>query len=189
MTSPTRRPHAARTAAHLLILLLSACSAHDVTAVPSERNAPVAQRAADRSAAATRRTDVALRRRLERAAAGLLYTSESDYPFTWFQSPAPVPVPLDIATVRAVVGADAGEPIETVTLDQFFARHIERVDPADAAARALVPRYRRLRETLRHAIPGVQVFRVGRIRIRCYLIGTDRAGSSVVGLYTESIET
>ena len=62
-----------------------------------------------------------------------------------------------------------------------LARHIERVDPYDDVAVALVPRYRVLRETIRHAVRDPVVFRVGRIAIDCYVVGTDWDGN-VVGL-------
>ena len=78
--------------------------------------------------------------------------------------------------------------IETRELDEFFARHIERVDPYDAAAVALVPHYQALRETIRKVLVSPMVFRVGRIAIDCYIIGFDRAGN-LVGLTTVAIET
>jgi hypothetical protein len=125
---------------------------------------------------------------LERAARGLLYTSESDYPFVWFFQAGPVATPLTAEAFRTALGIAPDTPVEVVSLDDFFARHIERVDPADAAAVALVPRYRLLRETIRHAVRAPRVFRVGRIAIDCYVVGTDRDGS-VVGLTTVAIET
>src|SRR4051812_28879951 len=68
---------------------------------------------------------------LEFAAAtnGLLYTSESDYPFAYFhrtgitQSAA---APLSAVEFRTLMGIPAGTPVEVITLDTFFARHIER---------------------------------------------------------------
>ena len=133
-----------------------------------------------------------IRARLELASGDLLYTSESDYPFTWFAGapPASVPLalPLSIGTMRAVVGAPPDAPAEVISLDAFFARHIERVDPYDSAAVALVPRYVALRETIRRTLPGVQVFRIGAIQVHCYAVGVDREGH-VVGLETIAIET
>jgi hypothetical protein len=97
-------------------------------------------------------------------------------------------VPLTADAFRAAAGVPADEPVEEQTLDAFFARHIERVDPADAEAVARVPRYRALRRTLRTSLRGTRVFRVGRIAIRCYVVGVDRHGH-VVGLATTAIET
>lgn len=165
---------------------LSACAESDLPSAPVSR--PGVSSASRASAAAAAAPTAVLRARLERPANGLLYTSESDYPFTWFFAAGPANAPLDSATMRSVLRADASVPIDTVSLEQFFARHIERVDPGDAAAVALVPRYRRLRQTLRSTLPNIRVFRVGLIEVHCYLVGTDSAGN-VVGLSTIAIET
>lgn len=117
-----------------------------------------------------------------------IYRSESDYPFTWAFRPGPAAAPLDVAGYRAAFGVPADVPVAVVTLDEFFARHIERVDPYDPVAVALVPRYRHLRETLRRALPDVHVFRAGRIAVDCDLVGVDAEGH-VVGLHTVAIET
>ena len=129
-----------------------------------------------------------MRHRLERAAAGLRYASESDFPFSYVDLPATAHAPLTDAAFRAAAGVAADAAVEQRTLDEFFARHIERVDPNDAAAVALVPRYRRLRELLRRSVRGATVFRVGQIAVQCYIVGVDRRGH-VVGLVTTAIET
>ena len=129
-----------------------------------------------------------VRQRLEQAAAGLTYTSESDYPFTWYFHAGPIPSPLTIDGFRATLGIPATAGVETRDLDEFFARHIEWVDPYDATAVALVPRYRALRDTIREVLRDPQVFRVGKIAIDCYIVGYDRAGN-LVGLTTVAIET
>ena len=167
-----------------VVLLMTAALA---ACAPTERLA--APRAAP--AAVERELGVPIevtRLRLERAASDLLYTSESDHPFRYVFRAGPVAGPLDVAAFRAAFEVPADVPVEVVGLDDFFARHIERVDPADTVAVALVPRYRHLRETLRHALAGTRVFRVGRIAIDCEIVGTDGAGN-VVGLHTVAIET
>ncbi len=145
---------------------------------------------------------------LERAARDLTYTSESDYPFVWFfqfvartQAAAPIAdleddpfLPdsssraLSVQEFGALLEVPPAEQVDVVSLDAFFARHIEKVDPADSAAVALVPRYVVLRETLRRTLTGVQVFRVGQVVIRCYLVGLDSDGN-LAGLTTTAIET
>ena len=145
---------------------------------------------------------------LERAARDLTYTSESDYPFVWFfqlvartQGDAPAAeldevrfIPdssahaFSVEDFRALLEVPPTEQVDVVSLDAFFARHIENVDPADSVAVALVPRYLVLRETLRRTLRGVQVFRVGQIVIRCYLVGIDGDGN-LAGLTTTAIET
>lgn len=140
------------------------------------------------AAVATLAGGESIQRRLERAADGLLYTSESDYPFEFFAAPAAVDGPLTIASFRHAVGLAADSAVDEISLDAFFARHIEGADPNDPVAQELVPRYERLKSTLERAVRHPRVFRVGQILIRCYVVGTDAAGN-VVGLTTFAVET
>jgi hypothetical protein len=128
---------------------------------------------------------------LEWASRGLLYTSESDYPFVYFRHAGisrSTRAALSIGEFRALLGISPSTAVEVISLDDFFARHIERVDPADDVARALVPRYVLLRETLRATLSHVVVYRVGAIAIDCYAVGFDARGD-LEGLTTISIET
>jgi len=128
------------------------------------------------------------RAELEGASEGLVYTSEVDYPFAYFAAAARIREPLDALTFATLIGASAEEPIEERTLDDALARHIERVDPADAVARGLVPRYERLKETIQESLNDRTVFCVGGAFKRCYFTGTDEHGN-VVGLATWVLET
>lgn len=183
------------TTAASLALLLTACAGADrggadrIAAPEARPHLRVAAPPATASAVVGLPTG-ATRWVLERAAEGLTYTSESDYPFTWFQHAgvARVDEPLTADAFRTLLGVPATTRVGTVELDDFFARHIEWVDPYDATAVALVPRYQRLRETIRQVLRDPQVFRVGRIAIDCYIVGFDGNGM-LVGLRTVAIET
>jgi hypothetical protein len=131
--------------------------------------------------------NAAVRARLERAANGLVYISESDAPFTWVQLPDPGPGPLDAAAVARLVGASAGQ-VEQRTLERFFTGHIERADPADPTAQANLGRYRALRDALGMALQGASAFRIGQVNLRCLLIGRLPDGT-VGGLETQALET
>jgi len=181
--TPIARPTTLAVAAGTLVTALACADAAPTG--PMRRLAPLAAAAPTRDPA---ERAAATRQRLERAATGLLYTSESDFPFTYVALPAAAHAPLTEATFRAAAGVPVDSPVEQRTIDEFFARHIERVDPSDAAAVALVPRYRRLREVLRTSVRGATVFRVGQIAIRCYIVGVDHRGH-VVGLVTTAVET
>ena len=171
----------------LSLAVVLACAPPDRVTAPRQAAPRADEVAAPDAQQAGTPTDVT-RFLLERAADGLLYTSESDYPFTYVFRQARATAPLTVEEFRAVVGLPPDAPVETISLDDFFARHIERVDPYDDVAVALVPRYRVLRETIRHAVREPVVFRVGRIAIDCYVVGTDWEGN-VVGLTTVAIET
>lgn len=133
--------------------------------------------------------DPDLRARLEGAAEGLLYTSESDEPFDFFFLPggaAGWPYGAEEFARRA--GLEGAEPAEERTLDRFFAPHIEGTDPADTRSREIRPRYEALKELLRTALGEVRVFRTGSVRIQCYVVGDDGHGN-LAGLRTLAIET
>jgi hypothetical protein len=195
----TRPPHRLlRMSLHTIVrccvvLLLAACTASEPTAPGSASRAESRMHSFPTSrtfsgGAAAGRPGPITKFALEHAARGLLYLSESDFPFTYYFHAGPAPTPLTIDAFRATVGIPADSLIEERTLDEFFARHIELVDPADSAAVALVPRYIFLRETIRNAVRQPRVFRVGRIAIKCYIVGTDQS-ANIVGLTTIAIET
>jgi len=132
--------------------------------------------------------DPSLRARIESAAQGLLYTSESDEPFDWFFLPggaAGWPYGPEEFARRAGLAADGPEER---TLDRFLAPHIEKSDPADAATQALRPRFAALRQALRESVSEVRVFRLGQTQIHCYAVGDDGRGN-LAGLHTIAVET
>ena len=183
------------------LILFSACDSA-TRATSSIGNTPTTDAREQRVPTSTTRA------LLERAARDLTYTSESDYPFVWFfqivartQADAPTSEidevlfgpdssarALSMDDFRTLLEVPPTEQVDMVSLDDFFARHIENVDSADSVAVAHVPRYLVLRETLRRTLRGVQVFRVGQIVIRCYIVGIDGDGN-LAGLTTTAIET
>lgn len=133
--------------------------------------------------------DPDLRARLEGAAEGLLYTSESDEPFDFFflaGGAAGWPYAAEEFARRAGLGA--ADPAEERTLDRFFAPHIENADPADTSSQAVRPRYEALKTLLRTSLGEVRVFRLGQVRVQCYAVGDDGRGN-LAGFHTVAIET
>jgi len=131
----------------------------------------------------------AIRERLEQAAAGLTYTSESDRPFEAFELPGGgAGWPYGVEEFARRIGAPAGAPAGEQSLYQLFAPHIERTDPYDTQTQALRPRYEALRALLTGSLRDVRVFRIGRIEIDVYAVGADEGGN-LVGLRTVAVET
>ncbi|WP_420126635.1 nuclease A inhibitor family protein [Longimicrobium sp.] len=130
--------------------------------------------------------DPALRERVERAAAGLTYGSESDRPFEFCSLPGGGDAPPGAEAFGALIGAHG--PVEERDLDDFFMRHIETIDPADTGAQHLRPRYEALRELLRTSLNGTTVYRTGRVEVQCYVVGGDGRGN-LAGVRTVAIET
>lgn len=131
--------------------------------------------------------DAALRERLEAAADGLLFLSEMDAPFEYVELPG---IPAGEVTPEAVASAlgSPGAHVETRSLDDFLAGHIDQADPADPVAQENVPRFRALKAALTEILSDVQVFRVGEVEVRYYAIGRTEDGR-VAGLTTCALET
>lgn len=131
-----------------------------------------------------------LQESLERATEGLVYSSESDRPFTFVRYPgASIDVsrltPREIGSLAGALGAE----VEETTLEELLARHIERVDALDLESQRLIPRYEALRDELRRSLGAVRVFRLGRTAVRCLVIGNDPETGELTGLQTVAIET
>ena len=130
-----------------------------------------------------------LRERLEGASHDLLYTSESDRPFEWFfLAGGGEGWPYGVEELARRIGAAPGEELGERTLESFFARHIEKADPADDVMQRLRPRFEALREMLRRSLGDARVFRVGSVEVKCYAVGADGEGN-LAGLFTVSVET
>ena len=109
---------------------------------------------------------------IRRAAAGLVYPSESDAavePFAWPASAG--------ATAKAAVAAKQkpGTPIEEVSADDFFA---ELDGTSDAAG------FRTLRQALDAAVAGLTVLRAGEVRVSIYVVGRLPAKAAIGELFT-----
>ena len=132
--------------------------------------------------------DPDLRARLERAAEGLVYSSESDRPFEFFFLAGAGDQPPGTEAFARLVGARPDTRVEERDLDHFFARHAETSDPYDLEAQRIRPRYEALRETLRTSLRGATVYRLGRIEVQCYVVGGDGRGN-LAGVRTVAVET
>lgn len=151
----------------------------------------------------TRRPSPTLREQLEKAAAGLLYTSESDYPLRYFSLPSqdvsdltPVGFLIRLGVSQQFIerhGVPAGELVQERSLDDFFpdAERLANYDGVEVTDRKVVSelkRWERLKALLRRSLRGVKVLRVGTVEIRCYVAGFTKGGD-IAGLVTTAIET
>jgi hypothetical protein len=128
------------------------------------------------------------RERLEAAAEGLLFLSETESPFEYEEFPAGSPEELTADAVRAALGEPEGTPAAELSLDRFLAGHIEEADPADPVAQESVPRFRALKQALAESLSDVRVFRVGDAQVRYHALGRAPDGR-VAGLSASALET
>jgi hypothetical protein len=144
---------------------------------------------------------------LEKAAAGLTHTSESDYPYRFF-SLIPSGTPSDDGKVSVVAFLSSiglsqelihefkipiGEWIEERPFDNFLpsVQDIAGYYGLEINNKKVVTqsrRYRNLEKVILKRLRDVKVFRVGRVDIRCYIAGFTKQGN-IAGLVTTSIET
>ncbi len=128
------------------------------------------------------RSDEEILKELARAADGLWYMSESDYPLE--------PVRLGGTDgpshdrLRELAGAGADARVETTSLEGFFrdeaaVRAGERPAPAS---------FRGLLRALTENLSDVKVYRVGDVDIAVYVLGRS-AGGGWLGVSTRVVET
>lgn len=125
----------------------------------------------------------ALQATLTRAADGLLWTSESDYPLDFVRFTAAVPATgaLTAADVARVLALPAGTTIELRDPARYEANLTNPENP-DAA------RWAALFSTVRAQLTDVQLIAVGTIQVQVYLVGRPACGG-LAGYHTVSIET
>lgn len=128
--------------------------------------------------------------RLERAIDGLLYSTESDRPFTVASFPG-VKIPLEELTpprVAELTGAPGARATE-IAFARFLARQIAPIDPENAESHALAPRYASLAQLLRETFVAVRVFRVGVTEVRILALGNHPVTGELTGIETVAVET
>lgn len=129
-----------------------------------------------------------VRERLEAAAEGLLFISESESPFEYVELPGETPAELTADAVRAALGEAEDAPASETTLDRWLAGHVEEADPADPVAQENVAKFQALKETLTGSLADVKVFSIGDVQVRYYALGRAPDGS-VAGLSASALET
>lgn len=123
---------------------------------------------------------------LGRAAAGLLFPSESDAPLTpyrWAGAGEPTP-----AALREALALAPETPVETVTARDFFAGVTEAPEGASAEERAQAARFHALVELLSGALADLRVYRVGAVDVDAFVLGRHPSGAWL-GLRTHLVET
>ena len=132
------------------------------------------------------KTDEELFGALTEATIGLLYMSESDYPFEvirWSGSEQLSPEYLRRAAV-----ADSSTKVEESAVDEFFRVPAGEQEWKGEAQLAEAKRYQHLRNLLEENLTGIKVYRVGEINIGVYVVGRSAEGSWL-GVSTRVVET
>jgi hypothetical protein len=129
--------------------------------------------------------DRELIQRLQEASKGLLWLSESEYPWETI-------VIENVDNIQAKLLAITDNPpetnIEIQELDRFFSRVTEEKDWYDEEEMAQCRGYQNLVVLLKTHLKDIKVYRIGAIEVKCYVLGETLSGA-LAGLFTISVET
>ena len=123
---------------------------------------------------------------LEKAAEGLLFMSESDYPFEtvyWKELPEMSPEFL-----LSVAGLSNDVPVETVSVDHFFRIATSEESWRSEESRREAKKYQNLVRILKDNLDELKVYRLGSINIPVYIVGRSKTGNWL-GISTRVVET
>ncbi|AFY33959.1 nuclease A inhibitor family protein [Calothrix sp. PCC 7507] len=125
---------------------------------------------------------------LKQASDGLLFQSESEYPFEVLLWEHPDNIPLTPTKVLEQTGHSAGTPVKAVAVDDFFKVAVTGEDWHGEEERQTVNRFQTLVQTLKENLSDLQVYRLGETEQDVYVIGQTPSGDSA-GLATKAVET
>jgi len=125
---------------------------------------------------------------ISQAAAGLLWRSESDFPFEVFSWPKKDRETIAPQNLLARIDLPPTTPVKTSQIEDFFAPAIRDRDWHDEDDRKIVQKYRNLLATIAQNLSNTKVYLVDEVEIKIYIIGelSDRDWGV---LFTKAIET
>ena len=124
---------------------------------------------------------------LKKASKGLLYPSETDAPFTVFTW-GKAEGELAPEKVRKLAKHSADDPVEEVSLPDFFKDLTAEQDWHGNKEKAQVNRFRELQQAIQTNLSDPKVFRAGETNVDIYIVGKTAEGDWV-GLKTRAVET
>lgn len=132
------------------------------------------------------RSDEELLLKIEQAAQGLLFMSESDYPFqTVYWEGVREISPQFLRSLTRNVEAT---PVEVVSIDEFFRNAMSEENRRTEESRREAKKYRDLAQLLKENLDEIKVYRVGKINIPVYIVGRNKTGNWL-GISTRVVET
>ncbi|MBD2564540.1 MULTISPECIES: nuclease A inhibitor family protein [Nostoc] len=132
------------------------------------------------------KTNSEILEQLKRASDGLLFMSESEYPFEvllWSNI-----APATPEKVLKLTNHPQDTPVQVEEVDDFFSVATTAEDWHEEEEKATVKRFQTLVQTLEENLSNLQVYRLGKIEIDVYVIGQTPSGDSI-GLSTKVVET
>jgi hypothetical protein len=125
--------------------------------------------------------------RLDQAAQGLLFPSETDAPLIPFFWPDAAPGDLTPERLAELAKTPPDQPIKSVKLDTFFRPVTKAEEWHNDEEKAEVEKFKTLVKTIKDTLAEVKVFRVGETKMDVYIVGKVEGGYA--GLKTQVVET
>ncbi len=122
---------------------------------------------------------------LSKASEGLLWQSESDYPFETVYWENVDNIEEKLLEVTNSIGHTR---LQVRELDKFFDRVTEEEDWYNDEEMAECKRYQELVKLLKTNLKDIKVYRVGEVEVNCYILGKTE-NNAIAGLSTISVET
>lgn len=125
---------------------------------------------------------------LTEATKGLLYQSESDYPFEYVEWEISEDQTLTEDHVRRCTGLPPDAPVTVLSADKFFGSLTEMKDWYGEEETKTAGQYLTLKEKLEKTLTDLQVFKTGAVEVDIYILGKSPSGKRA-GLQTKAVET
>lgn len=132
------------------------------------------------------KTNSEILEQLKQASDGLLFMSESEYPFEVFLWEGVAPVTPQKVVQQTNHPQDT--PIKIVGFDDFFQVATTVEDWHEEEEKATVKRFQTLVQTLKDNLRNLQVYRLGNIEVNIYVVGETPTGD-LAGISTQVVET
>lgn len=126
--------------------------------------------------------------KLKLASDGLLFMSESEYPFEVFLWQSKEKQLLNAEFVLSKLNKPSDTKVEFVDLDSFFEVATTEEDWHSPEDKEIVKKYQNLVKIIKENLSDIKVARLGEIEIDVYIIGRVPS-SDLAGLCTKVIET
>jgi hypothetical protein len=123
--------------------------------------------------------------KIKAAADGLLFMSESDYPFELIELSNNSSIESQLLQLS---GKDASTAIEKQTLEYFFRNSVTSYPTDDAVQKQTIQRFQNLKNIIEQTLKDIEVYRIGSVQIDAFIIGQLSDGT-YGGLKTKLIET
>ena len=123
---------------------------------------------------------------LQQATRGLLFMSESDYPFEVFKWEGVAEPSPDF--LRGLTKENDTAPIEALTVADFFRVAASEPEWKGEAELVTARKFQALMKLLEKNLSNLRVWRVGTINMPVYIVGRAASGT-LIGVSTRSVET